>query len=94
MEETIREFVEASVNYDSALQHFKEALCEFLKISISSIKETYVSSVPQGNSKVLQIVTVKLIGTNVIKSEDIKDIKGLAIITPNILEFTVGEFPL
>lgn len=90
---SLDEYVEASLNYRSAEVEFIEELCDLLKLDLTHIKNVEIKTVEQ-ETKILQKISIRMIGENKISSDDISKIKGMSIITPNVIEIDVGEIHL
>jgi len=90
---SIDEYVECCLNFKSAEASFIEELCTTLKLDLSHIKKVELKTVER-ETKILQMISIRVTGENKLHSDDISKIKGLSIVTPNTLEIEVGEFPL
>lgn len=89
----IRNFVDAKLNYDAEVKNFKKELSDVLDIKESSIK--YIELYNQTDSnKITQIIVIELVGNNRFKAENVANIKGLSIVTPNRIEIEVGDILL
>lgn len=90
---SLDEYVEAYLNYKSAENEFINEFCELLKLDLNHIKKIELKTVEQ-DTKLVQVIKMSMVGENKLSSEDISQIKGLSIITPNVLEIEVGEIHL
>ena len=90
---TLDEYVESYLNFKSAEVCFIDEICDTLKLDQSRIKSIEMKTVER-DTKILQIIMMRLVGENKIRSEDIAKIDGLSIITPNVIEIEVGAIHL
>ena len=89
----IKNFVDAKLNYDAEVKNFKKELSDVLDIKESSIK--YIELYNQTDSnKITQIIVIELVGNNRFKAENVANINGLSIVTPNRIEIEVGDILL
>ena len=88
---TIKNYVESSLNLTSAENDLRKELVRRLHI-----QEHHIKSITLKNSatdtKVIQTIEIELSGVNHFKSKDIFD--GLTIVTPNTLKIDAGEMDL
>ena len=86
-------YTEASLELASAEQELKRDIEKMLGISEHKIKSISLKNCTM-NNVIHQSIIVELTGKNRIKSDDISQIKGLTVVTPNKLVFDVGEIHL
>ena len=90
---SIEKFVEAKLNLISAESELVNELCMTFGIGPGKVKSISLKNRPSDTS-IVQIVTVKLTGNNRIRSEDMQKVDGMTVVTPNTIEFEVGEIHL
>ena len=90
---TLDEYVESNLNFKAAEVEFIDELCDLLKLDLSHIKNVEIKTVEK-NTKILQKICIWLIGENRLHADDLSKIKGLTIVTPNVLEIEAGEIHL
>lgn len=90
---SLNEFVESKLDFESAECEFINELCTMLNLDISHIKGITVKNVAR-RTKVVQVISIELTGTNKFSAEDVFQVKGMSIITPNTIEIEVGEIHL
>ena len=91
--EFIEEYVDATLNQKSAEERFLEKIGDMLGFNPNLVK--HIGLVTYTNdTKIVQKISIDLIGSHRFRSEDLKDFKGLEIVTPNTIEINVGEIDL
>lgn len=93
MDSFIKEYVDASLDLSKAEAQLISELHSRLGVSELNIKSISLDTIAR-ETQFVQVVVVELTGNNHFKSEDLKNIDGLTIITPNRLEINAGEIDL
>lgn len=90
---SLDEYVESYLDFKSAESEFIKELCDLLKLDLSHIRKIELKTVEK-ETKFLQYVKISMIGENRLSADDVSKIKGLSIVTPNVLEIEAGEIHL
>ena len=92
---SLERFVECTLDQKSAEVDFLIEFSKILDIDVENIKEVSIKNMPTEELYIVsQVVVIELVGSVVLKSENLQKIKGLTFITPRTFEIQVGEIHL
>lgn len=89
----IADYVEASLALTCAENNLKTYLEDMIGLKPNRIRDISLCNLDKG-TEVVQLLSIRLIGENHFRAEELAEIKGLTIITPNTLEIEWGEIHL